>query len=115
MGGSRVAHQAAETVREYAHERLMANGEVDEEPDRHAIAFRDLAETARPHLTGADQAAWLDRLEPDHDNLREALEWAVKHRDAELSGRLVAGLSSGITAGTSARDEPRLRLRWLCR
>lgn len=82
-----------ETVREYAYERLIASGEVDDVRWRHAIAFRDLAETARPYLTGAGQSEWLDRLENDHENLREALEWALQHADAELSGRIAASLS----------------------
>jgi len=93
LGGAESRIRLLETVREYAYERLMASGEADDAQRRHAIAFRDLAETARPHLTGADQAAWLDRLERDHDNLRQALEWAVEHQEAELSGRLAASLS----------------------
>ncbi len=84
-----------ETVREYAGERLAEYGDVEVEDvrRRHAIAFRDLAERARAHLVGADQAAWLARLERDHDNMREALGWAIEHKDPELSGRLAASLS----------------------
>jgi non-specific serine/threonine protein kinase len=34
----------------------------------------------------------LDRLERDHENMRAALTWALEREDAELSGRMAAGL-----------------------
>jgi predicted ATPase/class 3 adenylate cyclase len=66
-----------ETIREFAAEMLIERGEADDIARRHANAFLDLAATASPHLAGADQRGWLDRLERDHDNLRAALDWAT--------------------------------------
>ena len=77
-----------ETIREYTAEMLVARGEADAIAGRHAHAMLDLAEGAMPHLTGAEQREWLDRLERDHDNLRAALEWATARPDPDLGARM---------------------------
>ncbi len=77
-----------EAIREYAAEMLAAAGEAEEIRVRHLRWFRDLAETAAPHLAGANQRHWLDRLEVEHDNLRAAIDGAVERGDAESAARL---------------------------
>jgi hypothetical protein len=67
-----------QTIREFGRERLAASGELDEVARRHASWFLDLAVAAGPHLGGADQGEWLDRLDLEHANLRAALRWAVE-------------------------------------
>jgi predicted ATPase/DNA-binding SARP family transcriptional activator len=62
-----------ETIREYARERLGFSGEDDEVRRRHAAVFLALALEAAPEVTGPEQGVWLDRLETEHDNLRQAL------------------------------------------
>jgi non-specific serine/threonine protein kinase len=86
-------YRLLETLREYARERLVAVGELDEIRRRHAAYYLDRAEEASRHLQGPDQVSWLDRLERDHDNLRAALRWAIERADAELGMRLAASLS----------------------
>jgi predicted ATPase/class 3 adenylate cyclase/Tfp pilus assembly protein PilF len=66
-----------ETIRSFATDKLRQSPEADEIRRAHAHYFRELAEEAAPHLVGARQKEWLDRLERDHDNLRTALEWAL--------------------------------------
>ena len=68
-----------ETIREFAAEMLIERAEADVVARRHAEAFLGLAREAAPHLMGADQRDWLERLERDHDNLRAALDWATDH------------------------------------
>jgi predicted ATPase/DNA-binding XRE family transcriptional regulator len=81
-----------ETIREYALERLETSGEVDMIRRRHARFFLALAEDAAPKLYGAEQGAWLDRLEREHDNLRAALAWSRSEDDGVMGLRLAAAL-----------------------
>jgi predicted ATPase/DNA-binding CsgD family transcriptional regulator len=66
-----------ETIREYALERLETHGEAEETRRRHAEYYLAMAEEAGQELRGSHQAAWLDRLAAEHDNLRAALRWAA--------------------------------------
>ena len=77
-----------ETIREFGLERLREAGEATNARRAHAAGFLAFAERAEPALTGPDQAAWFDRLELEHDNLRTALSWAVDVGDVDLALRL---------------------------
>lgn len=66
-----------ETIRAYASERLDTCGELPGARKRYASYFLDLAERAEGGLRGAEQLAWLDRLEIEHDNLRVALQLSI--------------------------------------
>jgi len=81
-----------ETIRAFAFKRLESAGESVSIERRHAFAYRDLAESAAPHMPGGEQRAWLDRLSAEHDNLRAATRWAIEHGDAEMALRLGAAL-----------------------
>ena len=81
-----------ETIREYAAERLAASGEGEKLRRRHVEQFLALAEEAEPHLRG-DPAAWLDRLEAEHDNMRAALDGLGGPDEGEIALRFVAALS----------------------
>lgn len=65
------------TIREFAQERLAESGEEAEMRSRHAEFYYDLAQQAEPQSWGAQQLAWLQLLEREHDNLRAALSWGV--------------------------------------
>jgi non-specific serine/threonine protein kinase len=62
-------------IRLYALERLEGSGEAEGAARAHAEHLLTLAEQAPEMLAGARQLEWLDRLEQDHANLREALSW----------------------------------------
>jgi predicted ATPase/class 3 adenylate cyclase len=66
-----------ETIREYSGERLIAAGEAERVRERHRDYFLALAEEAAPKLNGAEQAAWLQHLEEEHENLRAGLDWSL--------------------------------------
>jgi predicted ATPase len=80
------------TIRAYARECLDASGEADRIDDRHLVAFLAFAEEAAGHLTGADGRAWLDHVELEHDNLRAALDHAIRAGQAERAMRLATAL-----------------------
>jgi tetratricopeptide (TPR) repeat protein len=79
-----------ETIREFALARLDASGDGPDVRRRHALLFRDLAEGAGPHLTGADQQRWLDELTREHDNLRAVFRWAIDGDEGETALRTAA-------------------------
>jgi non-specific serine/threonine protein kinase len=84
-------YRLLETVRQYARERLQETGEEARWRNRHLAYFLALAERGEPHLVDADQLAWLDRLETEHDNLRVALEWSAANVSDANDGLRLAG------------------------
>jgi predicted ATPase/DNA-binding XRE family transcriptional regulator len=77
-----------ETIREYAAERLKEGGEAEEIQRAHALYYLALAEAAQPEVSPQMFEEWLAVLEGEHDNVRAALGWAVRHREAEVGTRL---------------------------
>jgi predicted ATPase/DNA-binding SARP family transcriptional activator/uncharacterized protein HemY len=113
-------YRLLETVRQYFNECLQEGGEEETIRGQHLEYFLALAEEAEPHLTGARQSEWLERLETEHDNLRTALEhstdapalglrlavalwrfWRVRGYLREGRERLARALSAAAGAGTS--------------
>lgn len=84
--------QLLATIREYALECLQANGEIEITRRAHAEYYLALAEEAEHHLKGAQQIAWLARLDQEHENLRNALRWFIDSKKAELALRLCGAL-----------------------
>ncbi len=73
-----------ETVRVFVAERLAARADAAEVRRRHAGYYRALAARAEPHLRGAGQAEWLDRLQAESGNLAAAVGWYLSHDRAPL-------------------------------
>lgn len=81
-----------ETVREHAVFRLASEERLDDLRERHAEIFLALASAADRELAGPEQAAWLNRLEAELDNLRAALDWFVSSGRAEEALGIVSAL-----------------------
>jgi predicted ATPase/DNA-binding SARP family transcriptional activator len=89
-------YRMLETIRQYAHEKLLDDGGDEVLRRWHLEYFRVIAEQAETESRGLQQKQWLDRLAIELDNLRQALEWGLA--DETLEGfqaglRLVAALS----------------------
>jgi tetratricopeptide (TPR) repeat protein len=90
-------YRLLETVRQYARARLLDTGEAEGVRERHRDCFLALAEEAGAEVESspAEQVAWLEWLEQEHDNLRAALAWSIARGQAEAGlrlGRLLAWL-----------------------
>jgi predicted ATPase/DNA-binding CsgD family transcriptional regulator len=76
-----VTHEARylmlETIRQYAHEKLLEAKSDETIRAKHLAYFVKLAEEASPELFHSNQVLWLNKLDDDFDNLRKALEWAL--------------------------------------
>ncbi|MGI8806483.1 MAG: tetratricopeptide repeat protein [Acidimicrobiales bacterium] len=130
-GARSTRYRLLETMRHYARERLAESGQATAVRTRHLIRAVDIARAAEGRLDGPDQAAILDRLEAEHDDLRVALAWGTSGGDAEpalllatalgrfweVRGHLSEGrswLEAALTAGGGG-DWPGLRavaLNW---
>ena len=88
-----------ETVREYASEQLETCGEARDIRRRHTAYYLALAERARPEQHGPAAAAWFDRLEAEHGNLRAALDWCEADAIDEPARDGAAG-TGGIDVAT---------------
>jgi predicted ATPase/DNA-binding SARP family transcriptional activator len=80
------------TIREFARDRLIEQGEQVDAERRHAEYFLGLAREANVELFGPDRADWLARLELEHDNLRAALASGLSSEDSELALTLACSL-----------------------
>lgn len=82
-----------ETVRQYAGDRLQESGSSEAMLDRAASWFLRLAAEAAGQMLGPEQAAWLEKLETEHDNLRASLSW-YEREEKSASGE--AGLRLAV-------------------
>ena len=90
--GGETRYRQLETVRHYARDRLGESGEAADVRRCHRDWYLALAERAAPELVGGRQAAWLDRLEAEHDNLRAALDCSLERGEAEAGLRLAGAV-----------------------
>ncbi len=80
-----------ETVRQYAHEKLVDEKEAATVRTRHMQYFFQLVEELAPKIRSQEQIDILDRLELELGNLRLALEWGLQ-TDIEAELTLAAAL-----------------------
>jgi predicted ATPase/DNA-binding SARP family transcriptional activator/DNA-binding CsgD family transcriptional regulator len=85
-------YRMLEPIRQYAREKLEESGQADEAQGQHVAFFLDVAEQAEPELAGSQQSHWVKQLEREHDNLRAALSWVLKRREAGQGLRFGAAL-----------------------
>jgi non-specific serine/threonine protein kinase len=81
-----------ETIRQYARDKLLESGGSSTARELHLEYFLNLATGAESKLIGPQMLQMLDQLEPELDNIRTALEWALE-RNPETALRLAASLT----------------------
>jgi predicted ATPase/DNA-binding NarL/FixJ family response regulator len=93
MASGDARYRFLETIRQYAHDRLLeAGGEADKASRAHARYFLALAEAAEPWLYRSDGPSWMAQLTTEHDNLRAAYRWALDAAETEVALRFGASL-----------------------
>ena len=70
-----------ETIREYAMERLLESGELDNMRQDQAQFYLALVERAEPELTTSSQMQWVNQLTIEHGSIR-----AERSRYVALAG-----------------------------
>ena len=97
-----IRYRMLESIRHYAHDRLIESGEASNQRDHHAEYFSQYVIDTEQYLRGPEMITWLKRLEVEHDNLRAAMEWSLETRP-EFVLRTMAPLvySGGGISNTS--------------
>jgi len=110
LAGSEQRYRLLASTRQYATDLLEKSGEADIVRARHAAFFLEFATKAEEEWSTTPSRVWTERLLPDIDNFRAALDWAATGRhDVELGALLAATLSLFWTGGPQP-DEGRRRL-----
>jgi molybdate transport repressor ModE-like protein len=98
-----------ETVREFAHDRLVESGELDDVRRRHAEYMLALVEQGRPLARSPEEPALLESLGFELDNLRAAFTYALEAEDVALGLTLAEALEPLWIRGGRQREA----IRWL--
>ncbi|MEO6991531.1 MAG: tetratricopeptide repeat protein [Candidatus Baltobacteraceae bacterium] len=86
-------YRLLESTREYAREKLRERGEYEATARAHAVRYLELAEGFDARWATMSGLAWSAQVDPEFDNFRSALDWALgARRDVELGQRLAVGL-----------------------
>jgi non-specific serine/threonine protein kinase len=95
-----VRYRLLQTVRQYAHARLVNRNELEATQRLHAEWYARLMDMAvldlradDPSRRNATQRTRLAQLAREHDNIRAALDWSIQRGETELCLRLGAGVS----------------------
>jgi non-specific serine/threonine protein kinase len=91
--GTQERYRLLESMREYALEKLTASGEREDVTRRHAQYFLAAAQSAERNFNAMSLSSWLASVEPDCENFRATLEWALGRKcDTALGATLASAL-----------------------
>jgi predicted ATPase/class 3 adenylate cyclase len=110
VGGGTERYRLLETTWQYAREKLAAAGENETLNRKHAEYFLRIAEAADAAYESTPSERWIAALEPELDNFRAVMGWAlVNKHDVMLGAKLAAALRMvWITVGSRIEG-----LRWI--
>ncbi len=81
---SSIRYDFPETVKLFANEQLILEGELKRFQFRHLNYFLSLAENAVGRFEGPEGGEWIARLSNEKENLRKSLEFCFSKMEAEL-------------------------------
>jgi predicted ATPase len=99
----RARYSMLDSVKTFAHDRLVATGQSDELSRRHATWFAEFAAWIDVTRVGKSEQWLRAETDPELENVRAALGWAFEERSREralLAARIVGGLRTiWLTSG----------------
>jgi len=106
--GNVVRYDLLETIRQYAREKLIENGEEHTARERHLEYFVKLAEDNQSRRKTADQKSAFQQMKVELDNFRAALDWSLEQ---ENKNTVVNGVR--IANALDWSDASEEGLKWL--
>ncbi|WP_216216838.1 ATP-binding protein [Amycolatopsis aidingensis] len=104
-GVTTVRYRMLETLRDYGHQRLVAQNAGTEVARRHRDYYFQLTEDADAGWFGPRQRDWMDRLRAEHANLRVALAWSLTEPgEATVALRMATRVSEYLVMSGAPRE-----------
>ncbi|MBI3172673.1 MAG: tetratricopeptide repeat protein [Chloroflexi bacterium] len=75
-----------DTIARFAHEKLIESGDLEERSARHLQYFAEWAESLETQFNAIPPAVFQERTGVELNNIRAALEWALRHKEAFEDG-----------------------------
>lgn len=101
-GGTR--YRILETIRQFAHERLQAAGEIDRACELHAAWFAEQTMVQWAGFNSPDQRSAIDWLDLELANIRAAFRWSAEHDVIEQA--IILAAHPALIGCISQRFEP---------
>jgi len=93
-----------ETIRQYARDKLVENGEGEGTRNRHLTYYLELTEIAETELRKREhELEWVNRLQTEYDNIRTAIEWGMSN-DPFAATRMIYSLTQFLIVTTFASE-----------
>jgi predicted ATPase/class 3 adenylate cyclase len=108
--GEQERYRLLESTREYARDRLQQSGEYDSLARAHAAAYLELTERVDGMIETASRQTLAVLIEPELENLRSAVGWALLSRGDMRLGESIAAALGSVVFGLLPAVE---RLRWV--
>lgn len=103
-GGEEPRYFLLETIRQYARDKLLENGEGEGTRNRHLAYYCEMAETARPELMNREhELEWINRLDTEYDNIRAAVQWGLSN-DLSAATKMIYSLTQFMVVTTYASE-----------
>jgi predicted ATPase/transcriptional regulator with XRE-family HTH domain len=102
-------YRQLESTREYARQKLGDHGEHEAAVRAHATVFAGMAEELERTFDVTPDHEWYAQAEPELENWRVALEWALKSRGDVVLGQRLAGALRQVWVLLAAEGR-----RWVC-
>jgi tetratricopeptide (TPR) repeat protein len=83
-------YEIHELLRQFVLAKLDEEEGTEQVCDRHLGYFLTLTEDAEIGLQGSEQVEWLNRIEIEHDNLRQALEWSIRKKEQAVGDEKIS-------------------------